>query len=101
VQSGNDKSALKERNLERMPSIAEHLGGGGGEVAESEGEFQKSLVAAITKEPDHGFSKSDKDKVDIPEDFFNDIVFFRDYAMPEMTKVLRGDKLKACNTLTN
>jgi len=48
-----------------------------------------------------GFSKSDKDKVDIPEDFFNDIVFFRDYAMPEMTKVLRGDKLKACNTLTN
>ena len=59
-------------------------------LSQSQGEFQKSLVAAITKEPDHGFNKSDK--VEIPEDFFNDIVFFRDYVMPEMTKVLRGDE---------
>ena len=59
-------------------------------LSQSQGEFQKSLVAAITKEPDHGFSKSDQ--VEIPDDFFNDIVFFRDYVMPEMTKVLRGDE---------
>jgi hypothetical protein len=59
-------------------------------LSQSQGEFQKSLVAAITKEPDHGFSKSDK--IEIPDDFFDDIVFFRDYVMPEMTKVLRGDE---------
>ncbi|MEC7565966.1 MAG: hypothetical protein VX738_09820, partial [Planctomycetota bacterium] len=59
-------------------------------LSQSQGEFQKSLIAAVSKEPDHGFEQSDT--VEIPPDFFKDVVFFRDYVMPEMTRVLRGDE---------
>ncbi len=60
-------------------------------LSQSQGAFKASLLTAISKEPDHGFERKG-DTVQIPEDFFNDIVYFRDYVMPEMTKVLRGDE---------
>lgn len=60
-------------------------------LSQSQGAFQKSLLAAVSKEPDHGFGSKDG-KLDIPAEFFNDVVYFRDYVMPEMTKVLRGDE---------
>ena len=60
-------------------------------LSQSQGAFQKSLLAAVSKEPDHGFGSKDG-KLDIPAEFFSDVVYFRDYVMPEMTKVLRGDE---------
>lgn len=60
-------------------------------LSQSQGAFEKSLLAAITKEPDHGFETKDG-VIQIPDEFFNDVVYFRDYVMPEMTKVLRGDE---------
>ena len=60
-------------------------------LSQSQGAFQKSLLAAVSKEPDHGFGSKDG-KLNIPAEFFNDVVYFRDYVMPEMTKVLRGDE---------
>ncbi len=60
-------------------------------LSQSQGAFQKSLLAAVAKEPDHGF-EVENGVVRVPDDFFNDIVYFRDYVMPEMTKVLRGDE---------
>ena len=60
-------------------------------LSQSQGAFQKSLLAAVSKEPDHGFESKDG-KINIPNEFYNDVVYFRDYVMPEMTKVLRGDE---------
>ena len=60
-------------------------------LSQSQGAFKKSLLEAVTKEPDHGFD-DEGGVVQIPDEFYNDVVYFRDYVMPEMTKVLRGDE---------
>ena len=60
-------------------------------LSQSQGAFKKALLSAVSKEPDHGFEVQNG-IVRVPDDFFNDIVYFRDYVMPEMTKVLRGDE---------
>jgi hypothetical protein len=54
--------------------------------------FGKDLVAAIKTERDHGFSLDKAGNSQPPEDFVNDVTYFRDYVIPEMTKVLRGDE---------
>ena len=60
-------------------------------LSQSQGAFKKSLLDAVAKEPDHGFENKDG-AIQVPDDFFNDVIYFRDYVMPEMTKVLRGDE---------
>ncbi|MFL2865597.1 MAG: hypothetical protein ACJZ8Y_10320 [Pirellulaceae bacterium] len=60
-------------------------------LSQSQGAFKTSLLTAVSKEPDHGFEEEDG-MARLPDDFFNDVVYFRDYVMPEMTKVLRGDE---------
>jgi hypothetical protein len=56
------------------------------------GQFKPQLTDAVAKETNHGFETDDDGKPVVPDDFLEDITFFRDYVVPEMTKVLRGDE---------
>ena len=61
-------------------------------LSQSTDAFKKSLVAAIKEEPDHGLELDGSGNPVVPEDYYNNIVYFRDFVIPEMTKVLRGDE---------
>ncbi|MAV37238.1 MAG: hypothetical protein CMJ59_17480 [Planctomycetaceae bacterium] len=54
--------------------------------------FVKDLAAALKAEQDHGFKTDDQGNPQPPQEFVNDLTYFRDYVVPEMTKVLRGDE---------
>ena len=61
-------------------------------LSQSTGAFKKSLVAALREEPDHGLEVDGDGNPVVPDDYYNNIVYFRDFVVPEMTKVLRGDE---------
>ena len=61
-------------------------------LSQERGEFTKQLAAAVADESQHGFEADADGAVSIPEDFIQDVTYFRDYVVPEMTKVLRGDE---------
>ena len=61
-------------------------------LSQERGEFTKQLAAAVADESQHGFEADADGVVSIPEDFIQDVTYFRDYVVPEMTKVLRGDE---------
>lgn len=61
-------------------------------LSQSTDAFKKSLVAAIKDEPDHGLEVDGNGNPVVPDDYYNNIVYFRDFVIPEMTKVLRGDE---------
>jgi hypothetical protein len=54
--------------------------------------FQKDLVAALKNDKDHMFEVDEVGNPQPPEDFVQDVIYFRDYVVPEMTKALRGDE---------
>ena len=54
--------------------------------------FNKDLIASLKTEPHHGFETDDGGDPKPPEDFVQDVTYFRDYVIPEMTRVLRGDE---------
>jgi len=61
-------------------------------LSQERGAFQQQLLDAVGAESDHGFSAGDDGKPVLPDPFVEDIVYFRDYVVPEMTRVLRGDE---------
>ena len=61
-------------------------------LSQSTDAFKKSLIAAIKAEPDHGLELDGGGNPVVPDDYYNNIVYFRDFVIPEMTKVLRGDE---------
>lgn len=61
-------------------------------LSQNKSTFGKDLVAAIKTERDHGFPLDKAGNPQPPADFVNDVTYFRDYVVPEMTKVLRGDE---------
>ena len=60
-------------------------------LSQSRGTFLKDLVAALKKQAGYRFAAKDGN-LDPPQMFIDDITYFRDYVVPEMTKVLRGDE---------
>ncbi len=61
-------------------------------LSQSNQTFVKDLAAALKAEQDHGFKTDEEGNPQPPEEFVNDLTYFRDYVVPEMTKVLRGDE---------
>ncbi|MGI9427199.1 MAG: hypothetical protein ACR2NM_00975, partial [Bythopirellula sp.] len=61
-------------------------------LSQERGAFDQQLVDAVGAETDHGFDMGDNSKPVLPDRFVEDIVYFRDYVVPEMTRVLRGDE---------
>jgi len=61
-------------------------------LSQQRGTFTKQLAAAVTKEPEHNLPTGPEGQVQLPEDFVTDVTYFRDYVVPEMTRVLRGDE---------
>lgn len=57
-------------------------------LSQGRGNFLKDLSVAVNNEPDKLFAESSE----LPDDFTQDIEYFRDYVVPEMTRVLRGDE---------
>lgn len=55
-------------------------------LSQNRGNFLKELTAAAHQEKQPQF------RGPLPEDFVSDVVYFRDYVIPEMSKVLRGDE---------
>jgi hypothetical protein len=60
-------------------------------LSQSRDTFLRDLVAALKKQTDHGFPVQDGNPQP-PQEFIVDVTYFRDYVVPEMTKVLRGDE---------
>ena len=60
-------------------------------LSQSRDTFLKDLVTALKKQPGHSFAVKDGNPHP-PQNFIDDITYFRDYVVPEMTKVLRGDE---------
>jgi hypothetical protein len=60
-------------------------------LSQSSDAFLKGLVAALKKEPSQPFPIKDGNPQP-PQDFIDDVIYFRDYVSPEMTKALRGDE---------
>ena len=56
------------------------------------GMFGKQLADAVAQETDHPFNLDNDGAPVLPEDFVEDVTYFRDYVVPEMTSVLRGDE---------
>ena len=54
--------------------------------------FVKDLAAALKAEQDHGFKTDEQGYPQPPAEFVNDLTYFGDYVVPEMTKVRRGDE---------
>ena len=54
--------------------------------------FRKALVAAVKDETDQPFPVGDDGNPELPEDFTEDVTYFRDYVIPEMIRVLRTDQ---------
>ena len=79
-------------SLEKFEKDASVLEGAKKVLSQERGAFAKQLTAAISQETNHGFTNDDSGVVEIPEDFIQDLTYFRDYVVPEMTKVLRGDE---------
>lgn len=61
-------------------------------LSQSSETFQKDLVTALKNDKDHMFETDGDGNPKPPEDFVQDVTYFRDYVVPEMTKVLRGDE---------
>ena len=61
-------------------------------LSQQRGTFTKQLAEAVTKEPEHNLPTGPKGQVQLPEEFVTDVTYFRDYVVPEMTRVLRGDE---------
>lgn len=61
-------------------------------LSQNKDTFNKDLIAALKKDADHGFEMDGSGNPKPPEDFVQDVTYFRDYVIPEMTKVLRGDE---------
>lgn len=60
-------------------------------LSQSRETFHRDLVAALKKQDRHDFTVQDGNPQP-PQNFIDDVTYFRDYVMPEMTKVLRGDE---------
>ena len=54
--------------------------------------FLEELVAAVEKVDGYTFPDGVGGDSQLPADFIKDVHYFRDYVVPEMTKVLRGDE---------
>ena len=61
-------------------------------LSQNSATFQKDLVAALKNDKDHMFEVDGAGNPKPPEDFVQDVTYFRDYVVPEMTKALRGDE---------
>ena len=61
-------------------------------LSQERGEFTAQLSAEIAKLPEHPFETTDQGVSKLPDDFLRDVVYFRDYVIPEMSRVLRGDE---------
>lgn len=61
-------------------------------LSQERGSFAKQLGEVVQKKASHLFPTGDDGQSMIPEPFLEDITFFRDYVVPEMTRVLRGDE---------
>lgn len=57
-------------------------------LSQTQGNFVKELTAAVQKELVARFAPA----APLPEDFVEDVVYFRDYVQPEMVRVLRGEQ---------
>ena len=95
-----NKTALR-RNPEVLTALAAMLkfekdeqviGNANKVLSQNKETFNKDLIAALKAEPDHGFPIDDAGVLKPPQDFIQDVTYFRDYIIPEMTKVLRGDE---------
>ena len=61
-------------------------------LSQSKATFDKNLVKALQQETNSVFDTGAGDNSKPPADLLQDITYFRDYVIPEMTKVLRGDE---------
>jgi hypothetical protein len=61
-------------------------------LSQGRGNFLKELTAAMKQDETNKFPKDKSGNPVIPEEFSNDVAYFRDYVTPEMTKALRGDE---------
>lgn len=61
-------------------------------ISQNRGTFVKDLAAAVKVDEFQPFPIGNDGTVTLPEDFVQDVTYFRDYVIPEMTKVLRGDE---------
>ena len=61
-------------------------------LSQERGAFNQQLVDAVSAEPDHGLANGEDGKGVLPDSFVEDVVYFRDYVVPEMSRVLRGDE---------
>ena len=55
-------------------------------LSQNRGDFVTQLTEAVRKETKPQFEDA------LPADFVEDVTYFRDYVLPEMTRVLRGDE---------
>ena len=61
-------------------------------LSQQRGEFESQLAEAVASGPNFQFPAEEDGTAKLPDDFVADITYFRDYVVPEMTKVLRGDE---------
>jgi len=61
-------------------------------LSQERGEFTAQLSEEIAKLPEHPFETTDQGVFKLPDDFLRDVVYFRDYVIPEMSRVLRSDE---------
>ena len=61
-------------------------------LSQQGGPFAKELSKVLQQKAHHLFPESDDGQASVPQAFLEDITFFRDYVVPEMTQVLRGDE---------
>jgi len=61
-------------------------------LSQQRGAFSSELAKAVGKEPHQSFETGENGQPKLPEDFLQDVTYFRDYVIPEMTRVLRGDE---------
>lgn len=54
--------------------------------------FLKDLAAAVKANAGFSFPRSEAGEPKLPQPFIDDVVYFRDYVLPEMSTVLRGDQ---------
>lgn len=57
-------------------------------LSQTQGTFDRELADAVRKEPVQRFAPG----APLPSDFIEDVTYFRDYVLPEMSRVLRGDE---------
>ncbi len=61
-------------------------------LSQEQGQFTTQLATEIAKLAEHSFETTAEGTLQLPDDFLQDVIYFRDYVVPEMSRVLRADE---------